>query len=56
MAVQNLKAELHQARLDTSVVISSIDGIEETIEAKQAEPSADKGDEMINNDGLLESL
>ena len=51
MAVRNLKAELHQARLDTSVVISSNDGIEETIEAKQAEPSVYKGD-----DGLLESL
>jgi hypothetical protein len=56
MAVRNLKAELHQARLDTSVVISSNDGIEETIEAKQTEPSVDKGDEMINNDGLLDSL
>ena len=56
MAVRNLKAELHQARLDTSIVISSSDSIEETIEAKQAEPSVDKGDEMINNDGLLDSL
>ena len=47
MAVRNLKAELHQARLDTSVVISSNDGIEETIEANQIETSGNKDENFV---------
>ena len=44
MALQNLKAELHQARLNTVKAIS--DGFEETIEAKQVETSGNT-DEII---------
>ena len=44
MSLKNLKAELHQARLNTVNAIS--DGFEETIEAKQVETSGDT-DEII---------
>ena len=33
MAIENLKAEIHQARLDTAQTIKDRKGIEETIEA-----------------------
>ena len=55
MAVQNLKAELHQARRDTPVVISGCEGIEETIEAEQGE-SSKKGQEISKgNCGVFNS-
>ena len=53
MAIQNLKAELHEARLDTPVVISDGEGIRETVEAKQGESSS-KGKEISKeNCGFL---
>ena len=39
MALKNLKAELHQARLDTAQTINDGRGIEETFEAKKVETS-----------------
>ena len=39
MALKNLKAELHQARLDTAQTINDGKGIDETIEPKQVETS-----------------
>ena len=46
MALKNLKAELHQARLDTAQTINDGKGIDETIEAKQVETSGNT-DEII---------
>ena len=46
MALKNLKAELHQARIDTTQTINDDKGIDETIEAKQVETSVNT-DEII---------
>ena len=46
MALKNLKAELHQARLDTAQTINDGKGIDETIEAKQVETTGNT-DEII---------
>ena len=46
MALKNLKAELHQARLDTAQTINDDKGIDETIEPKQVETSGNT-DEII---------
>ena len=46
MALKNLKAELHQARLDTAQTINDDKGIDETIEAIQVETSGNT-DEII---------
>ena len=46
MALKNLKAELHQARLDNAQTTNGGKGIDETIEAKQVETSGNT-DEII---------